>query len=277
MAKRRETPIADEFRYSKSPREEALADIHARLRLKYPAKEYALFHEVRNATGWQARPRYADAIAMGLWPSRGLQLEGFEVKVDRSDWISELRKPEKADAIARYCDLWWLVTPEHGVAHLDEIPVAWGWLVPSGKTFKVAKPAVPNKAPETIDREFMASVFRAAQSEASVEARLHAQREEFARELQQTIEWTKEHAASESKRLREAVAAFEKSSGLRIETWSGDEIGKRVAALREIENAGDSVESMVRRALERAERDRTKLAEVLASLTTAQEPATTPA
>lgn len=266
MARRRETPIADEFRYAQSPRELALTDIHARLRLKFPANEYALFHEVRNATGFVGRPRYADAIAMGLWPSRGLQLEGFEIKVDRGDWLNELRKPEKADAIARYCDLWWLVTPADRVAELPEIPPTWGWLVPHGKTFKVAKPATPNRAPEPIDREFMASVFRAAQSDASVEARLRAQREGFARELEQARAYAKECAERDGSRLREAVAKFEKASGLHIETYGGDELGKRVAALRALEDSGGSVEDLVRRALQRTERDRDRLAEVLAMI-----------
>ena len=71
------------------------ADVRAALARKFCAPEYALFYEVANATG-SAATRSADAIAMGLWPSRGLYLQGFEIKVSRSDWLSELKNPAKA-------------------------------------------------------------------------------------------------------------------------------------------------------------------------------------
>jgi len=32
---------------------------------------------------------------MDLWPSGGLEIHGHEVKVSRSDWLRELKEPEK--------------------------------------------------------------------------------------------------------------------------------------------------------------------------------------
>jgi hypothetical protein len=49
---------------------------------------------------------------MGLWPSRGLKLMGFEIKAGRGDWLGELRNPRKAESIARFCDQWWVVATQ---------------------------------------------------------------------------------------------------------------------------------------------------------------------
>lgn len=266
MSKRHGIPLDGEL-VKPSWRGEALNELHTRLRARYPEKEYALFHEVRNETGFASQPRYADAIVMGLWPSRGLLLEGFECKVDRHDWTRELRAPEKAEAIAPYCDLWWIVTPSDPVvAKLEEIPPAWGWLVPHGKALKVAKPATPNKSVLPIDRAFLASVFRAAQSEATVGARVQKMRDDMRRELEERLDSHKKCAEREQNDLRESVKKFEAASGLSINRWDGERIGEQVRALEELKHKGEDVHSLVERALERIERDRQALTKVLATL-----------
>lgn len=64
---------------------------------------YAWFYQVSNGTGWHGRKRFADALVLSCWPSRGINLSGIEVKVSRSDWRRELDIPEKAEAIAKWC------------------------------------------------------------------------------------------------------------------------------------------------------------------------------
>ncbi len=59
-----------------------------------------------NTPGSFAYHRAADAVAMDLWPSKGLEIHGHEVKVSRSDWLSELKQPEKCEPVKRYCDRW---------------------------------------------------------------------------------------------------------------------------------------------------------------------------
>lgn len=63
------------------------ADIEAALARIYSQPEWAILFDVGNATGGRATRR-ADAVAMSLWPSRGLELYGFEIKVSRADWKS---------------------------------------------------------------------------------------------------------------------------------------------------------------------------------------------
>ncbi len=141
------------------------SQVFAALQKRYPSAAWALFPQVRNGTGFTRRvDRTADAIAMGLWPSRGLEVIGFEIKVRRSDWLLELRSPAKADAIASYCDTWYLVVGDAGIVELDEVPQAWGLLVPQGQAgLKVAKkPDADGAAAKPLDRLFIASLLKAA-------------------------------------------------------------------------------------------------------------------
>lgn len=96
------------------------AQLFQLLRGRYPAESYALFSQVRNSIGFVRHARYADALALGLWQSRGLLLYGFEIKSTRSDWLRELKDPEKQElGVLQYCDHWYLVTDEK-VVHLAQ-------------------------------------------------------------------------------------------------------------------------------------------------------------
>lgn len=144
--------------------------VKAVLRMKYAAPQYAVLEEVRNSTGLLKKkdgkqPRYADMIAMGLWPSSGLEIMGFEVKVSRADWLAEISDEKKAVAVSRFCDRWYLVTPDEKIVKAGELPPGWGWLV-------VDKVAVGYKVREVVEapklevapitREFLASLLRNA-------------------------------------------------------------------------------------------------------------------
>jgi hypothetical protein len=91
----------------------------------YPSPEWAVFYEVSNATGWGASRR-ADAVALGVWPSRGQMLIGFEFKTARGDWLNERKNPAKAETIAAHCDAWYVVAGDESVVKLDELPEPWG-------------------------------------------------------------------------------------------------------------------------------------------------------
>lgn len=133
------------------------SEVKALLRTRYAHPEWALCFEVANATGTHGH-RYADAVAMCLYPSRGLVLHGFEVKVSKQDFMSEIKNPDKSVAVQQYCDQWWLVAPAHAV---DEslIPKTWGWLRVDKDKLYPAKRA-PDLDPKPIDRKFMAAMVR---------------------------------------------------------------------------------------------------------------------
>jgi hypothetical protein len=86
--------------------------------------EHAFLAQVRNAAGFDSN-RSFDAVAMNLWPSRGLTVEVFEIKVSRSDWLRELKKPDKAEDACRLADKFTIVAPA-GCVRDGELPPTWG-------------------------------------------------------------------------------------------------------------------------------------------------------
>lgn len=170
------------------------ADLNAALRLRYCQPEWALMFEVAESTG-SAR-RYADAVAMNMFPSRGLGVHGFEVKCSRADWLRELKNPKKAEAISQYCDYWWLVTAP-GIVKDGELPDTWGLMELQGKAFKVVTKAKERSA-TPLDRAFMAAMLRrgheidTATVDALVNERLGPCVEEARRYDAHTIERLKE-------------------------------------------------------------------------------------
>lgn len=136
-------------------------DIVAALRKAYAPPAWAFLEQVGDATGYGVS-RHADGIAMSLWPSRGLTLHGFEVKVSRSDWKRELAKPGKAEPIATYCDFWAIVAPV-GIVPINDVPTTWGLveLDAKGRLITTKKPERLLQ-PAPLDRGFLAAVLRRA-------------------------------------------------------------------------------------------------------------------
>jgi hypothetical protein len=204
------------------------------LKRRFCAPEWALFFEVANGTG-AMRPRYADAIAMNLWPSRGLTLHGFEIKISRSDWQSELKNPAKAEEMAKHCDFWWIVAAK-GVVRPGELPPTWGLYEVDGRGVTMRVQAPQAEQPE-ITRVFMAALIRRA-GEFDTQERRRLQ-EEMTREIQETAERRVEDRVKDRTRrfeeLKSAVEEFERESGLEISGWKGGkEIGKAVSIINSI-------------------------------------------
>lgn len=200
----------------------------------WSGQAYAWLFEVRNKTGAShASYRYADALVMSLYPSRGLWLAGVEVKVDRSDWLRELRDPKKSSEIQSYCDHWWIATPEN-VIKPEELPPTWGHLEVRGTKVTRAKAAPKNKKPARITPEFLASVLRnisdnqhglllgeyhrgyqnaeercSADKVNALEEALR-QSESEGRRAKQQLEWKEKELTT----LRSHIAEFEKATGI---------------------------------------------------------------
>lgn len=86
-------------------------DIRKALLEKYAEPEWYLGFEVGNSCGSNCI-RHADAVAVNAFPSRGFETRGFEIKVNRADLQRELEDGSKAEAIAKYCNYWFLVIPK---------------------------------------------------------------------------------------------------------------------------------------------------------------------
>jgi hypothetical protein len=176
-------------------------------------------------------------MAFGTWPSRGLQIVGFEFKSWRNDWLRELKNPEKAEKFCGYCDQWWLVTGSDGVAKLEEIPKSWGWAVGTAKGLKTMKsPEV--REPGAIDRLFFMSIIRniatayvpASKLEKLAEGKV---REAIENERSQN-KFALEHANAEVSQLQKRIKDFQEASGIEIDRWTdGKEIGRIVKLVRD--------------------------------------------
>lgn len=219
---------------------------------------WAYFEEVRNKTGYGAGPeRSADAVAMSLWPSRGLLLHGFEVKASRADWLRELRDPSKADAFIRYCDHWWLVT-EPDVVEDGELPPTWGHLV-RRKSKLVQATAAPELQSQECDRRFLAALLRAAGRRSEVTPEQIADAEKSGREAErQVMDQRIEVYVDETKSLRGKIKRFEDASGLSLEgrwpaPYSPSELGAAVKLVLEGEAKTENIETRLRRLGEQAE------------------------
>jgi hypothetical protein len=133
----------------------------------HTAPEWAVIAEVGDATGGRASRR-ADALAMNLWPSRGLEIRGFEIKVSRSDLKRELDDPSKADAVGGFCHSWALATPTGLVRSTDNVPACWGLFEVDEKGSGIWKRQPTMRPVDEVkppSRLFTAAIARAASAE----------------------------------------------------------------------------------------------------------------
>ena len=131
-------------------------DIRKALREKYKAPDWFLGFEVGDATGTMLS-RHADAIAINQYPSRRYEVRGFEIKVSKQDLKRELEESAKADALARYCNYWFLVVPK-ALTEGMQIPESWGIIEYANGKLRQKKKA--EYAKNTIDYGFMCGFIR---------------------------------------------------------------------------------------------------------------------
>lgn len=217
---------------------EITVQLQEAVRRSFPAIEYAMFYEVANGTGAGGGSNYADIVAMGLWPSRGLNVLGFELKASRSDWLREKAKPEKSVAIQRYCDHWYLATAKGVVLDQGEIPDNWGWLELVGNRLYTRKKA-PKLTAEPLTREFTAAVLRRAGqvSENAISVRVStALAEARAKDAAQLEQEIAQRTRANAQAI-ETIAAFEAASGIQIPAYAAGDVGTAFAAFQRLCNS----------------------------------------
>lgn len=222
---------------------------------------HVMLREVRNGTGWSAsRDRSADALVVSLWPSRGIWFAGVEVKVSRSDWLRELKDPEKSADIQKWCNYWWIAAPA-GVVELGEIPETWGF-IETGKKQKTVKVA-PKLEPEPPSRAFVAAVLRngAACADTATNAAVKAalakrdadESDMTMREKLVAAECRAVRAEGERdnykhglEQLYQRIRIFEEASGVRFDHYDNARVGARYALARRLLEEG-GVEGIAKR------------------------------
>jgi hypothetical protein len=194
------------------------SDIKAALSVKYCPPEWCVYFEVADQSGGYTK-RYADAVAMSIWPSRGYQIHGFEIKVSRSDFLSEMKQPEKSDPVSKYCDHWWLVTPPK-LVDAAELPTNWGLMVLQKNGLRIKKQAPKTRA-ESLDRGFAAALLRRSidLQQAHIRRMVDQGEADRERELQRRVEAKTKHIAEEQRKNREWIEKFERELGISFATW----------------------------------------------------------
>lgn len=229
------------------------------LRHKFPEREYALLEEVSDKAGY-SRNRSADFILMGLWPSRGLHLTGIERKSWRNDWLSELKKPEKQENHFQYCDFFFLLTDNEGVAKIEEIPVTWGWMhIDMKGKLSVIKDA-PKIECKPVSRHFLAAMLKRATGKEGwirkedIEDKIKSAKESGKIDGEYSVRKLKEDFADLQKRIK----TFEETTGINIGNqydwkWSDTKkIGECVKFL--IDNNPDKLIGQIKNIKSQAER-----------------------
>lgn len=203
------------------------------LSAKYPENECVILSEVENSSSSR---RYLDYMVVNLWESRGQSIIGFEVKSYRGDWINELKKPQKQELHAPYCDYFYLLTMDEKIAKLEEIPENWGWMTVRGDRLFTLKKA-PKQDAKPIPKHMMVGMIRRAADRSK-----YIHRETFNEEVQKLVEEKVERGIRSEKanlrwqleqynNLKKAVEEFEKASGINIShRWDYDskKIGEAV-------------------------------------------------
>ena len=127
------------------------------------AHRYAVAEHVADTTGWANRIAdffAVDCYTTGRYPDVRHEIHGHEVKVSRSDWLAELRQPEKAEAFRPYVHRWWLVIANHNIVQPGELPDGWGLMAKVGGVLRAIKPA-PLLTPDPMPGAMFASLMRA--------------------------------------------------------------------------------------------------------------------
>lgn len=150
----------------------------------------------------------ADAVVVGNWPSAGYEVQGFEIKVSRSDWLNEVKSPNKNDLTKQYCDRWWLVIADEIMVKDGELPDDWGMMVPHKNKLKVVK-AAPKLNPIPTDGRFITGLMRANKRD-HISEDLHKQ---YLQDQRRTLEAA---LKAEYADLREFVKVIKQAFGIEL-------------------------------------------------------------
>lgn len=137
------------------------SDVVKLFREKFAGDAYAVFEQVSNGTGFHTYKSYIDLVVVSLWPSRGLTRTAIEIKVDRADYLREIKNPHKNQWARDMMDEFYYAAPKSVIHHIDEIPDGRGWYeVQKGRV--VVRKIAPRNPAAQMDNLLMAALARAA-------------------------------------------------------------------------------------------------------------------
>ena len=157
--------------------------------------QYVCAAEVSPRTG--AQERRIDFLVMNCYDSEQLKIQGYEIKISKSDLKRELEDPDKHAVFFDAIDFYWLIAPKHVLDNIDLIPPKWGvravWRDESGKIASrtVRKPTCLHDEQmysRKIRKTFMASFCRAISKQSLTKAKLYEQQRGLEDEIRKKLE-----------------------------------------------------------------------------------------
>lgn len=157
--------------------------------------QYVCAAEVSPRTGaWERR---IDFLVMNCYDSEQLKIQGYEIKISKSDLKRELEDPDKHAVFFDAIDFYWLIAPKQVIDNIDLIPPKWGiravWRDESGKITSrtVRKPTCLHDEQmdsRKIRKTFMASFCRAISKHTLTKAKLYEQQRALEDEIRKKLE-----------------------------------------------------------------------------------------
>lgn len=209
-------------------------EVKAALAARYPVGKFVRVFE---CPSYNVGGRFCDLMAFGVWGSTKNQIIGHEIKVSRSDWQKELQQPEKSDAFLPYVNSWWIVAPK-GIVKVEELRADWGLMEVLGGGIKIRRQASV-KTPEPMPPNMLASILRRVTQSTPEDTELAVKRAvEHERQTNADREgWRIKRLENEVARQQERISQFENKSGIHIDLYNGDNVGKAIATLRNCDPA----------------------------------------
>jgi len=219
--------------------------VHEAIASKFCQPHYVTLFEVRDSTGFDST-RSADALSVALYGTRGREITGFEIKRSRSDWLRELKMPEKAEEIGKFCDWFYLVTNDESVARPDELPMPWGWMVLKGARLKTIKKPERMK-PFPLDRHMLCSLLYSVRQQCliEIEMQIKAAVDKRIKSEASELKYQAEEGERKYKELQKVVREFEDASGVSVQSHWLDR-PKIGAAVRRVLKEGDTLKEYKR-------------------------------
>jgi len=209
-------------------------EVRDRLAEKYSGWQWVFLNELRSSNGFAFSVRSADAIAINLYPSHGCEMHGFEIKVSRSDFLKELKDPDKSDIFKQYCDRWFLVVGDSSIVKPGELPAGWGLIVPRGDSLMI-KIGANKLEPEPMGRLFYTAIMKRLVDDTPQVAEVRKEAH------QKGVMVGKEHAGFEiyalKQRLQDAESSlkiFKELTGESLDSWNPEATIKEIQSILKI-------------------------------------------
>lgn len=154
------------------PKKMTAADVREALLKRWPPNDYLTIYEAPETS--ERGGTKLDLVVLAVWKSRGLTLDGVEVKVSMSDWKRELEGytdkqgkrhggPSKADWWYHHVDRFWIAAPADIATKIKpQLPPNWGLLSCTESGGRVLQQATRNPDRTPLSWSTTVGLLRAA-------------------------------------------------------------------------------------------------------------------